>query len=147
MNAPLPLKVARDAAGAAPTRRSRAPATKWPACWRSGWPRRPRGEVLFSAADRGRYATDASIYQVMPVGVFVPRSERRRRDSRSTSPRPEGADRAARRPAPASAARRSAPALVIDHSQAPAQASCISTPNARTAEVEPGMVLDHLNPR
>ena len=33
-----------------------------------------RGEVLFSRADRGRYATDASIYQVMPVGVFVPRS-------------------------------------------------------------------------
>ena len=31
------------------------------------------GEVLFSAADRGRYATDASIYQVTPVGVFVPR--------------------------------------------------------------------------
>ena len=32
-----------------------------------------QGEVLFSAADRGRYATDASIYQVQPVGVFVPR--------------------------------------------------------------------------
>ena len=31
------------------------------------------GEVLFSAADRGRYATDASIYQVMPVGVIVPK--------------------------------------------------------------------------
>ncbi len=32
------------------------------------------GEVLFGGADRGRYATDASIYQVMPVGVIVPRS-------------------------------------------------------------------------
>ena len=32
------------------------------------------GEVLFSAADRGRYATDASIYQIPPVGVIVPRS-------------------------------------------------------------------------
>jgi FAD/FMN-containing dehydrogenase/Fe-S oxidoreductase len=31
------------------------------------------GEVLFSPADRGRYATDASIYQVEPVGVIVPR--------------------------------------------------------------------------
>ena len=31
-----------------------------------------RGEVLFDAASRGRYATDASIYQVIPVGVFVP---------------------------------------------------------------------------
>ena len=27
-----------------------------------------QGDVLFSAADRGRYATDASIYQEMPVG-------------------------------------------------------------------------------
>ena len=28
--------------------------------------------MLFDAAARGRYATDASIYQVMPIGVFVP---------------------------------------------------------------------------
>ena len=33
------------------------------------------GEVLFDAASRGRYATDASIYQIMPLGVFVPRTE------------------------------------------------------------------------
>src|ERR1700682_3553195 len=32
------------------------------------------GEVLFDAASRGRYSTDASIYQVFPVGVVVPRS-------------------------------------------------------------------------
>src|SRR5579862_2670750 len=31
-----------------------------------------RGEVLFDRADRGRYATDASIYQVEPIGVIVP---------------------------------------------------------------------------
>ena len=36
--------------------------------------RETRGEVLFSPADRGRYATDASIYQVEPHGVLVPRS-------------------------------------------------------------------------
>ena len=35
--------------------------------------RETSGEVLFSPADRGRYATDASIYQVEPIGVFVPR--------------------------------------------------------------------------
>ena len=33
------------------------------------------GEVLFDAASRGRYATDASIYQIQPLGVVVPRSE------------------------------------------------------------------------
>ena len=32
------------------------------------------GEVLFHPADRGRYSTDASIYQVMPVGVVVPKT-------------------------------------------------------------------------
>ena len=34
-----------------------------------------QGELMFDAASRGRYATDASIYQIMPVGVFVPRTE------------------------------------------------------------------------
>src|SRR5438445_10697655 len=33
------------------------------------------GEVLFDAASRGRYSTDASIYQVEPVGVVVPRDK------------------------------------------------------------------------
>ena len=37
--------------------------------------RETRGEVLFDPAARGRYATDASIYQIIPVGVFVPRDE------------------------------------------------------------------------
>jgi len=32
------------------------------------------GEVLFDAASRGRYSTDASIYQVIPIGVVVPRN-------------------------------------------------------------------------
>ena len=32
------------------------------------------GEVLFDAFSRGRYSTDASIYQIEPLGVVVPRS-------------------------------------------------------------------------
>ncbi len=32
------------------------------------------GEVLFDRGDRGRYATDASIYQIEPLGVIVPRT-------------------------------------------------------------------------
>src|SRR3954449_494278 len=31
-----------------------------------------RGQVLFDRASRGRYSTDASIYQVQPTGVVVP---------------------------------------------------------------------------
>ena len=30
---------------------------------------------MFDAASRGRYSTDASIYQVEPLGIVVPRSE------------------------------------------------------------------------
>src|ERR1043165_1079452 len=32
------------------------------------------GDVLFDAFTRGRYATDASFYQIMPMGVVVPRT-------------------------------------------------------------------------
>src|SRR5690242_755426 len=34
-----------------------------------------RGEVLFDAFSRGRYSTDASIYQIEPLGVVVPRDK------------------------------------------------------------------------
>ena len=32
------------------------------------------GEVLFDRFSRGRYATDASAYQMMPLGVVVPKT-------------------------------------------------------------------------
>src|SRR5436305_11758885 len=32
------------------------------------------GEVMFDRFSRGRYATDASHYQMMPLGVVVPRT-------------------------------------------------------------------------
>jgi len=34
-----------------------------------------KGEVLFDVFSRGRYSTDASIYQVDPVGVLIPASD------------------------------------------------------------------------
>src|SRR3546814_12135324 len=36
--------------------------------------REVQGEILFSRGDRGRYATDASIYQADPIGVLVPKT-------------------------------------------------------------------------
>src|SRR5215510_12114817 len=36
--------------------------------------RETHGEVLFDAFSRGRYSTDASIYQIDPLGVVVPRT-------------------------------------------------------------------------
>jgi hypothetical protein len=44
-----------------------------------------RGEVLFDTFSRGRYATDASIYQIEPLGVVVPR-----RRGRGDCDRPRG---------------------------------------------------------
>src|SRR3979411_1973071 len=32
------------------------------------------GDVFCDALNRGRYATDASFYQIMPLGVVVPRT-------------------------------------------------------------------------
>src|ERR687885_667206 len=39
---------------------------------------REAGDVLFDRFSRGRYATDASFYQMTPVGVFVLDTENRR---------------------------------------------------------------------
>src|SRR4030095_1359828 len=33
------------------------------------------GDVLFDAWSRGRYATDASIYQIEPLGIVAPRTD------------------------------------------------------------------------
>ena len=40
--------------------------------------RRVEGEVRFDPHSRLLYSTDASIYQMEPVGVVIPRSSRRR---------------------------------------------------------------------
>src|ERR1700693_1036374 len=34
-----------------------------------------KGDVLFSKADCGRYSTDASIYQIMPIVIVAPRAQ------------------------------------------------------------------------
>ena len=66
----------RLAAGAAAPKGTRLPANEVAVALARRLRRETEGEVLFDAASRGRYATDASIYQIMPVGVLVPKSER-----------------------------------------------------------------------
>ena len=34
-----------------------------------------QGDVFFDSFSRGRYSTDASIYQIQPIGVVVPETE------------------------------------------------------------------------
>lgn len=101
------------------------------------------GEVLFDSGSRGRYATDASIYQIMPVGAFVPTSERDiataidiARDLKvPVLPRGGGTSQCGQT---------TGAALVIDNSKHFRRVLEVD-PEAGTATVEPGLVLDHLN--
>ena len=142
MNAPLPLKVTRDAAGRAYDDVSRA-SNEVAGRLAEKLATETTGEILFSPADRGRYATDASIYQVMPVGVFVPQSSDDvkaaldicRDLSVPIVPRGGGTSQCGQTVGAG---------LVIDHAKYVRNILSIDAVQ-RTAEVEPGIVLDHLN--
>jgi FAD/FMN-containing dehydrogenase/Fe-S oxidoreductase len=102
-----------------------------------------QGEVLFDDGSRGRYATDASIYQVMPVGVFMPRDDRDvaaaidiARDLKvPVLPRGAGTSQCGQTVGAG---------LVIDNSKYRRAILEVDVEN-HTAKVEPGLVLDHLN--
>jgi FAD/FMN-containing dehydrogenase/Fe-S oxidoreductase len=102
-----------------------------------------RGEVLFSSADRGRYATDASIYQQMPVGVFVPRDESDVRVALDIC-RDLGVPIVPRGGGTSQCGQTVGAGLVIDHSKHMRKIMAVDA-EQRTATVEPGLVLDHLN--
>ncbi len=102
-----------------------------------------QGEVLFDSASRGRYATDASIYQQMPLGVLVPKTPEDVATALAIArdlkvpllPRGGGTSQCGQT---------TGAALVIDTSKHLRRLLAFD-PTAMTAEVEPGMVLDHLN--
>ena len=101
------------------------------------------GEILFDAFSRGRYSTDASMYQIEPIGVVVPRH---RQDvlcaiqiaaEHGVPILPRGAGTS-------QAGQTVGKALVIDASKYLTAVSAFE-PEARTISVEPGIVLDTLN--
>jgi FAD/FMN-containing dehydrogenase/Fe-S oxidoreductase len=102
-----------------------------------------QGEVLFSPADRGRYATDASIYQEMPVGVFVPR---RAEDVQLAIDicRDLGVPVVSRGGGTSQCGQTVGAGLVIDNTKHVRNVLELDVAG-RTAVVEPGIVLDHLN--
>ncbi|GAA4347325.1 FAD-binding and (Fe-S)-binding domain-containing protein [Variovorax defluvii] len=101
------------------------------------------GEVLFDAPSRGRYATDASIYQIMPAGVLVPKTGRdvataidlAREFQVPVLPRGGGTSQCGQT---------TGAALVIDNSKHLRRVLDLDVA-ARRVTVEPGIVLDHLN--
>ncbi|HWI83926.1 FAD-binding oxidoreductase, partial [Ramlibacter sp.] len=142
MNAPLPVKVARESAAGAYDTVARA-GNEVAGKLAQRLARETRGDVLFSLADRGRYATDASIYQAMPVGVFVPRSSDDVKLALDICrdlqvpivPRGGGTSQCGQTVGAG---------LVIDHSRHVRNVLQFDAAG-RTVEVEPGIVLDHLN--
>ena len=141
MNAPLPLHVTRSGPQTYEqvARVSNEVAARLAAQLTS----QTQGEVLFSAADRGRYATDASIYQAMPAGVFVPRSSADVTLALEIC-RDLGVPIVARGGGTSQCGQTVGAGLVIDHSKHVRQILAVN-PEERTAVVEPGLVLDHLN--
>src|SRR4051812_21987316 len=101
------------------------------------------GDVFFDAFNRGRYATDASFYQIMPLGVVVPRTmdEALRtlaiaRDAgRIVTPRGGGTSQCGQTVNEG---------IVVDFSKHLNRLLSLDLEN-RSCVVEPGIVLDDLN--
>jgi FAD/FMN-containing dehydrogenase/Fe-S oxidoreductase len=101
------------------------------------------GEVLFDRLSRGRYSTDASIYQIEPVGVFVPRTEDDVAQALALA-RASGVPVLARGGGTSQCGQTVGAALVLDNSKYLNKVVDFDK-EAMTVTVQPGMVLDHLN--
>ena len=105
--------------------------------------RETKAEVLFDSFSRGRYATDASFYQIMPEGVVVPRSVEDalrtlaicREAGRIVTPRGGGTSQCGQT---------INDGIVIDVSKYLNRLLSLDLEN-RSCVVEPGIVLDDLN--
>jgi FAD/FMN-containing dehydrogenase/Fe-S oxidoreductase len=100
-------------------------------------------EVLFDAASRGRYSTDASIYQVEPLGIVVPRSEEAARAAMAIAAE-EGVPLLPRGAGSSQCGQAVGAALIIDHTKYLNRIVEVDAAALR-AVVQPGVVLDALN--
>jgi FAD/FMN-containing dehydrogenase/Fe-S oxidoreductase len=103
------------------------------------------GEVEFDAFTRGRYATDASHYQIMPLGVVAPRSVTEAQHA-LTIAREESVSVLARGAGTSQAGQAVNSSLVIDCSKYLDHVIELDV-SGRRCVVEPGIVLDELNRR
>jgi FAD/FMN-containing dehydrogenase/Fe-S oxidoreductase len=101
------------------------------------------GEVLFDAFSRGRYSTDASIYQIEPVGVVVPRTEEAARIALQIAAG-EGVPILPRGAGTSQCGQSVGAALIIDCSKN-LNAVVEFDAGRREVTVQPGIVLDQLN--
>ena len=122
--------------------RPRSPPLPCPAC-ATAWPEETRAEVYFDRGRRGLYATDASLYQIEPVGVVVPRTVQdviatvRIAAEEHVAIVPRGA-------ATSLSGQTIGAAIVIDFSKYLNRIGIVDR-DTMTVRVEPGVVLDQLN--
>ena len=101
------------------------------------------GEVMFDRFSRGRYATDASHYQMLPLGVVVPRSMDEARAALGAA-RDENVPVTPRGGGTSQSGQAINAGLVIDGSKHLTRLVSLDV-EGRRCVVEPGIVLDELN--
>ena len=104
-----------------------------------------KGEVLFDRFTRGRYSTDASIYQIEPLGVVVPRDGADIEAALGIA-REEGVPVLPRGGGTSQCGQTVARALVIDCSKYMQDVVALDIA-ARRVRVQPGVVMERLNQR
>ena len=102
-----------------------------------------RGEILFDPASRGRYSTDASIYQIEPIGVVIPKGEEDIVTAIQIAGE-EGIPILPRGAGTSQCGQTVGEALVLDVSKNLANTVLLDKENRRV-KVQPGVVLDQLN--
>jgi FAD/FMN-containing dehydrogenase/Fe-S oxidoreductase len=105
--------------------------------------REVRGDIYFDEASRGRYSTDASIYQIMPLGVVLPQTPLDLQIALDVA-RDEGVPVLPRGGGTSQCGQTVGEALVIDTSKYLRSVTTLDVERQR-AVVQPGLVLDHLN--
>ncbi|HUB96954.1 MAG TPA: FAD-linked oxidase C-terminal domain-containing protein [Stellaceae bacterium] len=102
-----------------------------------------KGEVRFDAFTRGRYSTDASIYQIEPLGVVVARDADDMEAALSIA-REEGVPVTARGGGTAQCGQTVNRSLIVDCSKHMNTVRALDVA-ARRVRVEPGVVVERLN--
>src|SRR4051794_5834298 len=101
------------------------------------------GGVRFDVFTRGRYATDASFYQIMPLGVVVPRTTEEALTALAIA-RDEGVPVTARGGGTSQCGQTVNRGLIVDTSKHLNRILSLDV-EKKTCVVEPGIVLDDLN--
>ena len=104
---------------------------------------RVQGDVMFDQFSRGRYATDASLYQMMPIGVVSPKSEDDILAAIEIA-REQGVPLLARGGGTSQCGQTVNQALVLDNTQYFNDILKLDV-EGRRCVVRPGIVLDELN--